>query len=166
MPKVRKTPSLSSLSRNDLNIPSARWSHHITGTRDLVIRLLAHYGPPFSGCGRLFSGCERLDDLPYHLQHYINRRVDVKLPQHLLLLHCCAAEKFDHSRSLFVVFSVKASFCFSFDIRGSFSKVAKNHQLHQNREKFSIKWPECVQQLGLRATERRLKLLRLPQSPK
>jgi hypothetical protein len=74
------------------------------GTRGLVIRLLAHYGPPFSGCGRLFSGCERLDDLPSYLQHYINRRVGVKLPQHLLLLHCCAADKFDHSRSLFTVF--------------------------------------------------------------
>jgi hypothetical protein len=91
MSKVRKTPSLSSLSRNDLNIPSARWSHHKTGTRDLVIRLLAHYGPPFSGCGRLFSGCERLDDLPSHLQHYINGRVGVKLPQHLftIALLCC-----------------------------------------------------------------------------
>jgi hypothetical protein len=125
MPKVRKTPSLSSLSRNDLNIPSERWSHHTTGTRDLVIRLLGHYRPPFSGCGRLFSGCERLDDSPSHLQHYINRRVDVKLPHHLLLLHCCAAGKFDHSRSLFTVFSIKASFCFSFVTRGSFGKDKK-----------------------------------------
>jgi hypothetical protein len=32
-----------------------------------VIRLLVHYDPPFSGCGRLFSGCEQLDDLPSHL---------------------------------------------------------------------------------------------------
>jgi hypothetical protein len=139
MSKVRKTPSLSSLSRNDLNIPSVRWSHHTTGTRDLVIRLLAHYGPLFSGCGRLFSGCERLDDLPSHLQHYIKRRVGVKLPQHLLLLHCCAAKKFDHSRSLLTVFSIKASFCFSFVKRGSFGKATKSHQLCQNHEKFSIK---------------------------
>jgi hypothetical protein len=166
MPKVRKTPSLSSLSRNDLNIPSARWSHHTTGTRDLVIHLLAHYGPLFNGCGRLFNGCERLDDLPSHLQHYINRRVDVKLPQHFLLLHCCAAEKFDHSRSLFIVFSIRASSCFSFVIRGSFGKIAKSRQLHQNCKKLSIKWPECAQQLELRATERRQKLLRLPQSLK
>jgi hypothetical protein len=120
-----KTPSLSSLSRNDLNIPSVRWSRHTTGMHDLVIRLLAHYGPPFSECGRLFSGCERLDDLPSHLQHYINKRVGVKLPQHLLLLHCCAAEKFDHSRSLFTVFSIKASFFFSFVTRGSFGKDKK-----------------------------------------
>jgi hypothetical protein len=84
MPKVRKTPFLSSLSRNDLNIPSERWSHHTTGTRDLVIHPLGHYGPPFCGCKRLFSGCERLDDSPSHLQHYINKRVGVKLPQHLL----------------------------------------------------------------------------------
>jgi hypothetical protein len=93
-----------------LNIPSVRWSHHSTGTRDLVIHLLVHCGPPFSGCGRLFSVCERIQDLPSHLQHYINRRVGVKLPQHLLVLHCCAAEKFDHSQSLFIVFSIKASF--------------------------------------------------------
>jgi hypothetical protein len=131
-----------------------------------VIQLLAHCGPPFSGCGRLFSVCERLDDLPSHLQHYINRRVVVKLPQHLLLLHCCAAKKFDHSRSLFIVFSIRASSCFSFVIRGSFGKIAKSHQLRQNRKKFNIKWPECAQQLELRAAERRQKLLRLPQSSK
>jgi hypothetical protein len=125
MPKVQKTPSLSSLSRNDLNIPSVRWSHHTTGTHDLVVRLLAHYGPPFSGYKQLFSGCERLDDLPSHLQHYINRRVGVKSPQHLLLLHYCAAEKFDHSRSLSTVFSTQASFCFSFVTRGSFGKDRK-----------------------------------------
>jgi hypothetical protein len=119
----------------------------MTGTRDLVIHLLAHCGPPFSGCMRLFSRCERLDDSPSHLQHYINRRVGVKLPQHLLLLHCYAAEKFDHSRSLFIVFSIRASSWFSFVIRGSFSKIAKSHQLRQNRKKFSIKWPECVQLL-------------------
>jgi hypothetical protein len=99
-----------------LNIPTARWSHHTTGMRDLVIHLLAHCGPPFSGCGRL-------DDSPSHLWHYINRRVGVKLPQHLLLLHCCAAENFEHSRSLFIVFSVRASSWFSFVIRRSFGKI-------------------------------------------
>jgi hypothetical protein len=149
-----------------LIIPSASWSHHTTGTSDLVTHLLAHCGPPFSGCGRLFSVCERLDDSPPHLQHYINRRVGVKLPQHLLLLHCCVAEKFDHSRSLFIVFSIKASSCSSFVIRGSFGKIAKGHQPRENREKFNIKWPQCVQQLELRAVEKRPKLLRLPQSPK
>jgi hypothetical protein len=74
-----------------------------------VIRLLGQYGPPFSGCGRLFSGCNCPVDLPSHLQHYIYRRVGVKLPQHLLLLYCCAAEKFHHSRSLFTVLQTKAS---------------------------------------------------------
>jgi hypothetical protein len=143
MPKVRKTPSLSSLSRNDLNIPSERWSHHTTGTRDLVVHLLGHYGPPFSGCGRLFSGCEWLDDSPSHLQHYINRWVGVKLPQHLLLLHCCAAEKFDHSRSLFTVLSIEASLCFSFVTRWSFGKDKKYSTLPK-RKKFSIKWPGCA----------------------
>ena len=116
MPKVRKTPSLSSLPGNDLNIPSEGWSHH-------AIQLLGHYGPSFSECGWLFNGCERLDDSPSHLQHYINRRVGVKLPQHLLLLHCCAAEKFEHSRSLFIVFSIRASSWFSFIIRRSFGKI-------------------------------------------
>jgi hypothetical protein len=86
---------------------------------------LTHYGPSFSGCGRLFSGCERLDDLPSHLQHYINRRVGVKLPQHLLLLHCCAAKKFDHNQSLSTVFSIQASFFFSFVTGGSFGKDRK-----------------------------------------
>jgi hypothetical protein len=45
------------------------------------------------GAGRLFVRCGRLDDLPSHLRHYINRRVGVKLPQHSLLLHCFAAKK-------------------------------------------------------------------------
>jgi hypothetical protein len=53
----------------------------------------------------------------------------VKLPQHLLLLYCCAAEKFDHRRSLFTVFSIKGSLCSSFVTRGSF---VKNNQLRQN----------------------------------
>jgi hypothetical protein len=148
MPKVRKTPSLSSLSRNDLNILSARWSHHTTGTRDLVIHLLTHYGPPFSGWGRLFIGYKWLDDLPSHLQHYINRQVGVKLPQHLLLLHCCAAEKFDHSRSFFIVFSIRASSWFSFVIRGRFGKIAKSHQLHQKTQEIQY------QMARLRSTAR------------
>jgi hypothetical protein len=126
MPKVRKTPSLSSLPRNDLNIPSVRRSHHKMGTLDLVIHLLAQYGPPLSGCGRLFSGCNRLVDLPSHLQHYIYRRVGVKLPQHLLLLHCCAAEKFDHSRSLFTILQIKA-----LSQEGALAKI-KSFQLHQD----------------------------------
>jgi hypothetical protein len=109
-----------------LNIPSARWSHHRTGTHDLVILLLAPCGPPFSECERLFSGCRWLDDSPSHMQHYINRRVGVKLPQHSLLSYCCAAKKFDHSRSLFFVFSIRASsFLFSFVISGSFGKIKK-----------------------------------------
>jgi hypothetical protein len=42
--------------------------------------------------GDCFSGVEDLDDSPSHLRHYINRRVGVKLPQHSLLLYCCAAK--------------------------------------------------------------------------
>jgi hypothetical protein len=163
MPKVRKTPSLSSLSRNDLNIPSARWSHHRTGTHDLVILLLAPCGPPFSERERLFGGCKWLDDSPSHLQHYINRRVGVKLPQHSLLSYCCAAEKFDYSRSLFFVFSVKASSCFLASSKEGASAKSKSNQLCQNRKRFSIKWPGCVQLLESHATGRRPKLPRPPQ---
>jgi hypothetical protein len=66
----------------------------------MQIHLLGFCGPPFSGCERLFVRCRRLGDLSSYLQHYINRRVGVKLPQHSLLLHCFAAKNFNHSRSL------------------------------------------------------------------
>jgi hypothetical protein len=33
------------------------------------------------------------------LQHYIRRHVGEELPQHLLLLHCCAVKIFNQSRS-------------------------------------------------------------------
>jgi hypothetical protein len=49
----------------------------------------------------------------------------VKLPHHLLLLHCCAVEKFDHNRSLLAVFSIKGSFSSSFVTRESFGKDKK-----------------------------------------
>ena len=49
-------------------------------------------GPPCSGCEQLFAWCKNPDDSPSYLQHYINRRVGVKLPQHSLLLHCFAAK--------------------------------------------------------------------------
>jgi hypothetical protein len=42
--------------------------------------------------GGCLSGAEVLDDSPSHLQHYINRRVGVKLPQNSLLLRCFAAK--------------------------------------------------------------------------
>jgi hypothetical protein len=131
MPKVRKTPSLSSLSRNDLNIPSARWSHHKMGTHNLVILLLVPSGPLFSERERLFGGCKWLDDSPSHLQHYINSRVGVKLPQHSLLSYYCAAENFDYSQSLFFVFSVKASSCFLASSKEGASAKSKSNQLHQ-----------------------------------
>jgi hypothetical protein len=73
-PKIRKTPSLSSLPRNDHKISSTRWSHHAAGKRVLAIHLLGFCGPPLSECGRLFVRCGRLDDSPPHLWHYINRR--------------------------------------------------------------------------------------------
>src|SRR5690348_3314166 len=85
-------------------------------------------GPPF-------SGCRRFSDSPSHLQHYINRRVGVKLPQHSLPLHCYAVEKFNHSRSFFTTFSSEPSLCISFVKRGSFVKTVKKHQLRKNHKK-------------------------------
>jgi hypothetical protein len=54
----------------------------------------------------------------------------VKLPQHLLILHCCAAKKIDHRRSLFIAFPIKGSLCSSFVIRESFVKTQEiQHQM-------------------------------------
>jgi hypothetical protein len=125
-----------------------------------------HCGPPFSGCGWLLSGCGRLDDSPSHLQHYINRRIGVKLPQHSLPLHCCAAEKFNHSRSFLIAFSSKASFWSSFVIRGSFVKTIKIINIRKNCKEFNTWWPEYVQLLGWPVSERRPKPQRLPRSLK
>jgi hypothetical protein len=50
---------------------------------------MAHRSVSAGGC---LSGAEDLDDSPSHLQHYINIRVGVKLPQYSLLLHCFAAK--------------------------------------------------------------------------
>jgi hypothetical protein len=73
MPKVRKTPSLSSLPRNDYYIPGA--------------------GPSTVQRVRAASGS------PSPLRHYINRQIGEELPQHSFPLHCCAVKKFNHSRS-------------------------------------------------------------------
>jgi hypothetical protein len=71
-------------------------------------------GPPFSGCEQLFAWCKNPDDTPYYLQHYINRRVGVKLPQHSLLLHCFAAKISNHSRSLIFAFKRSSNLVFCF----------------------------------------------------
>jgi hypothetical protein len=42
--------------------------------------------------GDCLFGAGGLADSPFHLRHYINRRVGVKLPQHSLILHCFAAK--------------------------------------------------------------------------
>jgi hypothetical protein len=42
--------------------------------------------------GDCLFGAGDLADSPSHLQHYINRRVGVKLPQHSLLLYYFAAK--------------------------------------------------------------------------
>jgi hypothetical protein len=73
IPKVRKTPSLSSLPRNDYNILGVGWS--------TVQRVRAAWWFTFP------------------LWHYINRQVGEELPQHSLSLHYCAIKKFNHSRS-------------------------------------------------------------------
>jgi hypothetical protein len=73
MPKVRKTPSLRSLPRNDYNIPGVE--------RSTIQRVQA-------ACGS-----------PSPLQHYINKWVGEDLPQHSLTLHSCAVKIINHSRS-------------------------------------------------------------------
>jgi hypothetical protein len=70
-------------------------------------------GPPFSGCEQLFAWCKNPDDSPSYLQHYINRRVGVKLPQHSLLLHYFAAKIFNHSRSLTFAFKRSSNLVFA-----------------------------------------------------
>jgi hypothetical protein len=85
-PKVQKTPSLSSLPGNDTisergAVPPYRFTFSV---------FAAHRSVGASDC---LSDVKKLDDSPSYLQHYINRRVGVKLPQHSLLLHCFAAKK-------------------------------------------------------------------------
>jgi hypothetical protein len=70
-------------------------------------------GPPFSGCEQLFAWCKNPDDSPSYLQHYINRRVGVKLPQHSLLLHYFAAKISNHSRSLIFAFKRSSNLVFA-----------------------------------------------------
>ena len=152
MPKIRKTPSLSSLPRNDHKISSARWSHHAAGTRVLAIHLLGFCGPPFSGCGRLFVWCGRLDVLPSLMRHYIKRRVGVKLPQHSLLLHCFAAKNLtiaeacsSHSTKVPLLVLLRHK-------RKSFGKIKKVNNFIKNCEEFIIKWQGYVSLLGLHMT--------------
>jgi hypothetical protein len=125
---------------------------------------VAHHTVSVGDC--LF-GAEDLDDSPSHLRHYINRRVGVKLPQHSLLLHCFAAK-----------ILTKAEACLLHPQPKLFTllKLRNKKELRQSKEKIStsfkktknsiIRWPECVPQLGLHATERKPKVQRLPQSPK
>ena len=82
-PMVQKTPSLSSLSRNDsvsqrVVVPPCRVT-------------VCPCGPPRSECKRVSAWCKNPGASPSYLQYYINRRVGVNLPQHSLLfaLFCC-----------------------------------------------------------------------------
>jgi hypothetical protein len=67
------------------------------------------------GAGGCLSGAEDLDDSPSHLQHYINRRVGVKLPQHSLLLRCFATKNLTKAEAcllhpqpkLFILFKLR-----------------------------------------------------------
>ena len=69
-----------------------RYSFRARSGPTMQVHFLGFCGPTFSGCERLFARCKNLDDSPSYLQHYINRQVGVKLPQHSLLLHCFAAK--------------------------------------------------------------------------
>jgi hypothetical protein len=75
-------------------VAEKRYNFRARSSPIMHIYLLGFCGPLFSGCGRVFVRCGRLDDSPFYLQHYINRQVGVKLPQHSLQLHCFAAKNF------------------------------------------------------------------------
>ena len=77
-----------------------RYSFRARSGPTMQVHYFGLCGPPRSGCEQLFAWCKNPDDSPSYLQHYINRRVGVKLSQHSLLLHCFAAKIFNHSRSL------------------------------------------------------------------
>jgi hypothetical protein len=78
--------------------------------------------------GDCLFGVGDLDDSPSHLRHYINRRVDVKLPQHSLLLRCFAAK-----------ILTKAEACLLHPQPKLFSllKLRNKKKLRQSKEKFS-----------------------------
>jgi hypothetical protein len=73
-------------------VAGKRYNFRARSSPTMQVHLLGFCGPPFSGCERLFVRCKRLDDSPSYLQHYINRRVGVKLLHHSLLLRCFAAK--------------------------------------------------------------------------
>jgi hypothetical protein len=78
--------------------------------------------------GDCLFGAEDLDDLPFHLRHYINRRVGMKLPQHSLLLHYFAAKKL-----------TKAEACLLHPQPKLFTllKLRNKKELRQSKEKVS-----------------------------
>jgi hypothetical protein len=85
----------------------------------------AHRSVSAGGC---LSGAEDLDDSSSHLRHYINKRVGVKLPQYLLLLHCFAAK-----------ILTKAEACLLHPQPKLFTllKLRNKNELRQSKEKIS-----------------------------
>jgi hypothetical protein len=137
---VKKSSRLQNAEGPKNTFPELVAEKRLKYSRREVAHHTAGSGPPFSGCGRL-------GDSPSHLQHYINRRVGVKLPQHSLPLHCYAVEKFDHSRSFFITFPSELSLWISFVKRGSFIKTVKNISFVKTTKK-SIRWPEYARLRG------------------
>jgi hypothetical protein len=71
-------------------------------------RVVVHRSAGAGDCSAGAGNCS-VGDLAIHLPT-CSRRVGVKLPHHLLPLHCCAVEKFNHSRSFFTAFWSEQSF--------------------------------------------------------
>src|SRR6187455_1114900 len=136
------------------------------GTRVLAIHLLGFCGPRFSGCGRLFVRCGRLDDSPSHLRHYINRRVDGKLPQHSLLLHCFAAKNLTIAEACSSHSTEAPLLVLLHHKRKSFRTIKKVNNFIKNCEEFIIKWKWYVPLPGLHVTEKKPKLLKPLRFPK
>jgi hypothetical protein len=104
---------------------------------------VAHRAVSASDC--LF-GIGDFADSPSHLQHYINRRVGVKLPQHSLLLHC---------------------FCRRFDPGGSLDRRVNCRRVPQPRwvgARRSAKAGRSRRETGVRGETRGLRVCPAPRS--
>jgi hypothetical protein len=124
--RSEKTPSLSSLSRNDtafdrVAIPPCEFT---------ILAFAVHRS---AGVSNHLSGVKIPDNSPFFLQHYINRLVGVKLPQHSLLLHCCVAKIFNHSRSSTLGFRQSSNLVSA----SSEEKLRQKKRLFNSREIFS-----------------------------
>jgi hypothetical protein len=87
--------------------------------------------------GDCLFGAEDLDDSPSHLQHYINRRVGVKLPQHSLLSHCFAAKILTKAEAYLLHPQPKLFTLLKLRNKKELRQSKENFQLHSKNKKFN-----------------------------